>query len=339
VNCFQNSASQDVEGRTGVSLRDVVSGASERLIYGADFSRGSVSVNDGSGNYSSDALAQSAAYAQETWTSAQSEFYAGLRGERDGSLGGEFSPSLGERIALSSALSFKINAATAFRAPDASELYYPNYGNPNLHAERAVVGDATLSDSNLLGGASLGWFDNYTRDLIVTECVQYCDIATDGPTQYPVYAPENVDHARLEGFTFDAQTQPLNGIRATIRATDLYTAQDLDEQTRLPDDAVFTVNLGLQWTGSARSFVDAAGISERAVGARGPVDFSQPLFYQPAAYSNLDAYVRLRVLPTTLLSIRGSNLGNERYAEVAGYPMPGRAIFFELTSASAATSR
>ncbi|MGD0968864.1 MAG: TonB-dependent receptor [Candidatus Aquilonibacter sp.] len=319
ANCYQSTASLDTEVRTGLSLRDVVNGSNERTIYGVDLSRGTVRGDDGDGDVSTNALAQSAGYVQQTWIGARDEFYAGLRGERDGGLGGEFSPSIGARFDLSNALTLRANAATAFRAPNASELYFPFYGNPDLVPERAKVGDLTLSDDRVLGGVALGWFDNYTRELIVA------DPANN-------YLPENVDHAHIEGLTFDARTLPLHGISATLNATDLYLAQDLDTQTRLPNDPVFNLNLGLLYRGGARAWLSEAGISERAVGARGAVDPTQPLFYQPAAYSDLTAYTSFRLAPKLLLTLRGSNLGNERYAELSGYPMPGRTFAVELTA-------
>jgi vitamin B12 transporter len=257
-NCFQLAQSLDTEMRTGLSLRNVVTGANERLIYGVDLSRGVVNVNDGLGDaVSSAALAQTAAYAQETWIGRRSEFYAGIRGERDGSLGGEFSPSIGLRYNLSDALTLKANAATAFRAPNATELYYPGYGSVVqgfglLQPERAKVGDVTLSDDRVLGGVALTWFDNATRDLIVPTCMLYCNPATAPPNTFPVFAPQNVDHAHIAGFTFDAKTLPVYGISATLNATNLYLAQNLDAQTRLPDYPtlsypVFDVNVGLQY--------------------------------------------------------------------------------------------
>jgi len=331
VNCFQLAQSLTTEVRSGISLRDVVNGSDERTIYGIDLSRGIVRTNDGNGDpVASDALAQSAAYVQQNWLTNHDDFYAGLRAERDGALGGELSPSLGWRTDLSGALTLKVNAASAFRAPNASELYYPNYGNPNLHPERAQVGDVTITDARALGGVSLGWFDNYTRDLIVATCVENC---TTNATAFPVYAPENVDHAHIEGLTFEANTLPLQGISATLNATDLYLAQDLDEQARLPDDPVFSVNVGLRYTGLPYAFLGSAGISERVVGQRGAVDLTQPLFFQPGAYSNLTAYATLQIAPRLALTLRGYNLGNERYAEVSDYPMPGRTFALELTTA------
>jgi vitamin B12 transporter len=342
-NCFQPAPSLDTENRLGLSLRNVVTGANERLIYGVDLSRGFVTVNDGFGDPASFAtLVQTAAYAQQTWIGAREEYYAGLRAERDGSLGGEYSPSVGARFNLSSALTLKANAATAFRAPNATELYYPNYGSVVqgfglLQPERAQVGDITLSDDRALGGVALTWFNNYTRDLIVPTCVIYCNPATAPQNAVPVYAPQNVDHAHMAGLTLDAKTVPLQGIVATLGVTNLYVAQNLDAQYRLPDYPtfsypVFNVNVGLQYTAGPRDFLSQLGITERAVGAGGAVDPTQPLFNQPAAYSDLTAYASFRIAPKALLTLRGFNLGNERYAEVSGYPMPGRTFAVELTT-------
>ena len=342
-NCFQPAPSLDTENRLGLSLRNVVTGANSRLIYGVDLSRGFVNVNDGFGDPVTTAiLPQTAAYVQQTWIGTRGEFYAGLRGERDGEFGGEYSPSVGARVNLSDALTLKVNAATAFRAPNATELYYPNYGSivqgfGPLQPERAQVGDVTLSDNRALGGIALTWFDNYTRDLIVPTCMLYCNPATAPPNTFPVFAPQNVDQAHISGFVLDAKTLPMHGIVATLGVTNLYLAQNLDAQYRLPDYPtlsypVFNVNLGLQYTAPPRDVLNQVGITVRAVGAGGTVDPTQPLFYQPAAYSDTTAYASFRIARKALLTLRGYNLGNERYAEVSGYPMPGRTFAVELTT-------
>jgi hypothetical protein len=33
-----------------------------------------------------------------------------------------------------------------------------------------------------------------------------------------------------------------------------------------------------------------------------------------------------------MLTLRGADLGNERYAQIAGYPMPGRSFAIELST-------
>jgi outer membrane cobalamin receptor len=337
-SCFQPSPSLSLESRVGIDVRNAVDAGSQRLVYGIDLSRGTVTTNTGGAfvpvapsatpppPIGSAPLAQTAAYVEDVVDLSRTlRAYAGIRAERDGALGGEVSPSLGFEASLSHAVTLKFNYASAFRAPNASELYYPGYGNPLLHPERAHVGDVTFTDSSMLGGVSLGWFTNRTNDLIVPVLVKAY------PAKYVyIYAPENIDQALMQGLTLDAKTRPYRGISLALNATDLYTALDLSNGSRLPNDAVFVVNLGVQIAAASRGTFGGAGISERLVGNRGPIDPSQPLFFQPAAYANLNAFVDLRIDRRLDLYVRGYNLGDERYADVAGYPLPGRAFALEL---------
>lgn len=326
-NCYLPQTSYNTEGRVDFGIRSSVGGDAQRLVYGADLSRGVVRSDSGgtaSPPTSTNAFAQAALYAQESLqTRGGSRFYAGVRAERDGALGGALSPSFGFLAHLSNEASLKGNLAGAFRAPDASELYFPGYGNPALRPERAQVADLTLVDAHVLGGASLGWFSNRINDLIVPVLVD--------PKNY-VYQPENIDRTLIEGFTFEIATHPLHGITTSLNLTDLYRAQDLTAQTRLPHDPVFSVNLQLGYRAGARSPIESAGIALRSVGPNGFVNPAQPLYDQAAAFTSLSAYVRVRLGAQALLTLRGENLGNERYAELSGYPLPGRAFALELSS-------
>jgi vitamin B12 transporter len=309
LNCFQSVQSLDTESRLGFDARNVVSGGNEQLLYGIDLARGTVR-GDAGGLFSTNSFAQAAAYVQQKFSTRWGRAYVGVRGERDGALGGEFSPSAGFIVHLSGQASLKGNLATAFRAPNASELYFPFFGNPDLKPERAKVADLTLVDSAVLGGVSIGWFGNRTNNLIVTVLID--------PVNF-IFAPENIGHALIEGLTFDAKTQPLHGFTASFNLTDLYRAQDLDTQSRLPDDPVITANLGLDYAGAG--LVEAAGASVHSAGAHGP-----------AAFTRADAYLSLRAAPNVLFTLRAYNLGNERYEAVSGFPMPGRTFAFELST-------
>jgi vitamin B12 transporter len=339
--CFQPSQSLSVESRVSLYVRNAVDAGKQHIVYGGDLSRGTVMVNSGGGPVpeptgvpqppasNTNALAQAAAYVQDNVDFSKSfHGYAGLRGEQDGSLGGAISPSVGVESDLAQGISLKLNYATAFRAPNASELYYPGFGNPNLHPERSQVADATLHFTGSAGNASLGWFTNHSNELIVSTF-----IGCFPPSSFNcVFLPENVDHALIQGFTFDGTSRPHGGISGALNVTDLYTARNLTANTRLPNDPVFTANLGLKFVPARTGIFGGAEIWERVVGQRGTVDYTQPLFFQPAAYSNLTAYVDFRVAPLLDLYLRGYNLGNERYSDAfsGGYPMPGRSFAIEL---------
>lgn len=329
-NCFAPAPSLDTESRLDLSVRNVVSGSNEQLLYGVDLARGSVRSDSGAA-VSANPAAQAAAYVQEKLERGWGSFYYGVRGERDGALGGEFSPSAGVLVRLSSEAALKANVATAFRAPNASELYFPGYGNPSLVPERANVADLSITDSRVLGGATLGWFTNRTSDLIVPVPVKAGSTCVVDQTSF-TYEPCNIDHAFIQGFTLDVRTPRQRGFTTALNVTDLYRAQDLDAQARLPDQPVITANLRLEYTAGESSVLDSWGVWMHVAGARGAVDQTQPLFYQPAAYTTVNAYLRLRAGRETRLNLRGYNLGNERYAAIGGFPMPGRSFLLELSA-------
>jgi vitamin B12 transporter len=318
------------------SLRNVAGDVHSRLVYGVDLMRGVARVDQGTGGGSPlsadnapifDAYAQTAAYVQSQWFGANGQqFYAGLRGERDGGVGGAYSPSLGAILPLSDTLhdtlQLKINAATAFRAPTAEELYYPGFSNPNLQPERTRVADATLVAPALWGGFSFGWFTMQGSNLIVSPP--------------PAYVPENVGHASIAGLTLGAATAPLHGYLATLDVTNLYRAQDLETDSRLPGRGpVFAVSLGLRYVAPADSRFDGFQIVARTQGPQeSPDPYLSPVYavYQPATFTDVDGYIGYRVAPRLVLALRGYNLGNDRYSLYAGYPMPGRSFTIEMRS-------
>ena len=221
-------------------------------------------------------------------TQREEASYAGLRAERDGGLGGVISPSAGFVLRLSNDASLKGNLANAFRAPNAAELYYPGFGNPDLKSERANVADLTIVDAHVLGGASVGWFGNRTNDLIVDEPVTapgpQCDI---DPTNFN-FQPCNIDHALIEGLTLNVRTPQYNGFTTSLNITDLYRAQNLDTRARLSNDPVISANLRLDFASrSVASIVDSLGGIVGLAGAREPLNTTLPLYAQSIAYTNV----------------------------------------------------
>ena len=316
----------DTEGRVEAGLRTVVDTGHGSTIYGIDLSRGVASINDGLGDpIETRPFDQVAAYVQQRWLlHGGNVFYAGLRGETDGSAGGAYSPSIGAIVRVANHIDVRANAATAFRAPSVDELYYPNFSNPNLVSEKTRVDDLTVNDDAILGGAELGFFSTSGNNLIV-------DDAT--------YTPQNIGHASIRGATFTLATKPLDGFTATLGATDLYRAQDLDAVAggdvnagqRIPGRGpVLQANLDIEYAGSGT--LQSAGISDRDQGIRSAIGTASPAFDQAIAYSTVDAFARFRVGSHGLLTLRCYNLGDARYAIVTGYPMPGRSFALELST-------
>jgi vitamin B12 transporter len=259
------------------------------------------------------------------------ELYAGLRGENDfthdsNASGGALSPSLGAILKLAPSLALKLNAATAFRAPDAEDLFYPYYSNPDLKPERTRVGDATFTDTTRLGDVSFGWFTTSGTNLI-----GFNDVT---------FVPENIGRASIQGFTLTGTTRAYRGTVATLSITNLYRAQDLDSNLavdpysggRIPGRGpTFATTLGVQYTAPAWSRFDGYGVKLTSWGQQSP-DPALPYYAQSAAFTTTNAYVGYRIAPKAILTLRGYNLLGARYAYYNGYPMPGPSYALEVRS-------
>ena len=323
---------------TSLDLRNIVHAANADLLYGIDLSRGTSLIDNSPSGVAAPSVSQSALYVQEHWFSGKSNsYYVGLRGERDGSAGNSLSPSIGGRFALGGDTVLRANFATAFRAPTIFELYFPcpaayPCSNPNLQPERARVADLTLSNERILGGSALTFFDTRASNLIV-----YAP---------PLFIPENVDQASLQGFTFTATTRRLHGIGVNASITDLYRAQDLTTNARIYGRGpVLSSRLTLDYLSAnpSRTGFRSWGITASTAGLRNdPADEvyydingnpqPNPPFAQAVGYTNLSAFVRWNLARHTTITLRGDNLGNERYALVSGYPMPGRNFSVEIST-------
>lgn len=312
----QNGGESDTyDSRDQVSLRDVVGAAGSSLVAGIDLARETALLNLGATSVpptATAALSQSAAYAQyRGMLSNVAVITAGVRGEHDAPQGSVLEPSFGTLFTFGSAR-LSANYAGTFRVPTIDELYFPGFANPLLVPERSKNIDTTLSLP--FGGAavSVSWFDRQAVNLIALN---------------QNFIPENIAQASLGGFTFSGHTAPMHGIVATLAVTDLYRALNLtpgQPAERLDFEPVMTTVLGLErgFAGNAVAF----GIDAQV---RDPHNEGGTL---RDGETTVDAYVRGSVARNAIASVRVYNLGNERYAPILGYPAPGRAVEFELST-------
>jgi len=318
-NLFGGTTQVEREGRVQASLRDVVESAGSTLVAGIDLARGVGRVDDGLTPVSLP-FAQTAVYVQETLVAPSGiRTELGVRGERDGAYGGIVAPSLGVRVPLGAALDLRANAATGFRAPDVTELAYPVYSNPNLRPERSKSTDVALDAPRFLGGASLRWFTENGNDLIAINPAYDYAAPTSAANPYLI----NVARYAIAGFVGSVRTRSYHGLTSSVALTDTYRALDLTSvAARLARRPVLAADLTLEY-GAPRGLLDAAGFLAHAVGPHDTPD---------TEFTRVDAYVRLRAAPGALVSLRVFNLGNERYADVSGFPMPGRTFALELST-------
>ena len=311
------------------SLRDVVSGENNRVVYGVDLLRGTARVDEGTGGGSPsaadnapvfDAYAQTAAYVQSQWFARSgNQVYAGLRAERDGGIGGAYSPSLGGILHLQGGLELRLNAATAFRAD----------GRRTLLSE--LLESESRAGANARRRRDAGRAESLGRrepDLVHDQRIELHRLASallrTGKRREGVHCGADVLGA-------DAGSARL--LRRARRDEPLPRA-DLETQTRLPGRGpVFATTLALRYLAPAAERFDGFVISAHTQGAQeAPDPYLSPAYaaYQPASFTDVDGYAGYRLTPHLLVALRGYNLGNDRYAIFAGFPMPGRSFALEL---------
>ena len=309
--------SDTYDGRGQLSLRDVVTSTRDTVVAGMDVSRESALLSLGPSGPPPNltaSLAQSAAYGQLThafgtrWTVT-----GGLRGENDAPFGSILAPSLGTSVRVGD-VKLAGNVGEAFRVPTIVDLYYPGFSNPNLQPEKSLDTDLTVATDHLLGGASLGWFSRAANDLIVLDSN---------------FVPQNRQHAHIDGLMATIRTKPMHGVVTSLSITDLYRAQDTSagaDNARLPFSPTLQSILTLERPIGASPW--GFGIDARIIGPH--VESATPA--ATGGYTAVDAFVRVRAARTGVVSLRVNDLGDERYAPIVGYPVPGRTFTLEYAT-------
>jgi len=320
-------------GRSQVSLKDAVSVGHEDLVAGIDLARESgvftLPSSFTPASASSPAVtippsatgqseSQSAAYLQlGTAPFAGARVTAGLRGENDAPHGTVLAPSLGGVI-HAGAVRFSGNLGESFRVPTIQDLYYPGYANPSLQPEKAATADATVAYEARRGTLSVGWFARGGSNFIVGD-----------PLTFIAY---NARRAQTAGIAVTAESKPFAGVVADLSFTNLYRALNLSTGARLPQNPVAQAIVGLMRPFGRDRY--SYGLRWKIVGSDGSdAEYvSPPLSGTYDAYDSLDAFVRYKVAPQAILTLRGFNLGDEHAVPVFGYPLPGRRLFVELST-------
>jgi iron complex outermembrane receptor protein len=223
---------------------------------------------------------------------------------------------------VASGLALRANAASAGRPPDFVELFGNQgsvIGNPALRPERTRNADLGLSwthafDRGLALAFDAAHFESRGEDLVVY--IHY--------SQSSVRA-ENISRARIRGEELSLRMTAPRGMGVTGGFTHLDTRDEGPVPywygNELPLRPEFQAFARADWTlGSFRAVLDLEYIGpnylDRAnlqpVGERLP--FGASLSFAPG-------FAGMR------WTLEGKNLGNDRIADVAAFPLPGRSLF------------
>lgn len=325
---FSNGESDVYTGRVQASLRDTYAGSHADAVAGVDLSResGRFEFPTAPGASASAppvaafgigaSRATVAAYVQGGYTPvAGTRITAGLRDEHYATYGSVLAPSLGGTI-RSGAVRLAGNIGESFRVPTLNDQYYPGFSNPNIQPEKTSNADATLALDTKTATYSAGYFGRSGSNFIILDSN---------------FKPINASRAQTTGLAFTATSRAIAGLVAQASYTDLFRAVDITTGTRLRRSPAGLASLSLDRPFGANRY--AFGVRWGIVGSDGDDASNVPhLTGTYDAYDSLDANVRYRVANDTVLTVRGFNLGDTRYAPIFGYPAAGRRLYVELST-------
>jgi len=206
------------------------------------------------------------------------------------------------------------SAGTGFRAPTFNDLFFPDFGNPNLQPEKSLSYDFGADQKLWSNRIRLGltYFHNDFTNLI-TCCVSIPSAPFGGPV--------NVGSARSAGIEFTSEVDVLPNLVASLNYT--YTdSENLATGRPLPREPRHRWNIGLTWEPipTLSLFTQVHVVTEQ-------FETFGEVFN--SGYTRVDLggtwriLERLGWLRKLELTARINNLLNEGYAEVRGFPALG----------------
>ncbi len=238
-----------------------------------------------------------------------------LRFDRVGDGIGVWSPQAGVSWNLARGLKLRGSFSRSFRAPSLPERLNPLWGNPDLRTERGLsfeLGADAFSRSWLFGAC---WFSSRYEDLIG-------------------YSPltwrfANINQARISGLEVNGRLTPAKWLLVLGSYTYLHTVDmQYDRSLLRRPKHQFSAAVQLRHRGCSLS-ADMVYVGKR-------LDYDEILWSvgEIRSFNVFNVAGRIPLPGRLALLGRLSNVADRRYAEVLGYPAPGRrlSVGIEYTS-------
>jgi vitamin B12 transporter len=273
------------------------------LIAGAEYLRQAISSDV---QYTNTSRTIGSGFAGYTGDFGPHGVQAMIRYDDNSQFGGHTTGSIGYGYRVNDAWRLRATAGTAFHAPTFNDLYYPDFGNPDLEAESSKSFDVGADWHAGTQAFSATYFQNRISDLIVF------DLAT--------FLPENLATARIRGGEFRYQGTLLDTeIRAKLTVQD---PVNLQTGALLPRRAKSFGSID-----AARAF-DAwrLGVELVASGARFDSIDEDPST-RMGGYALVNLYASYRFAPGWTAELRWDNVGDKNYELAKHYNTPGSNVF------------
>lgn len=236
---------------------------------------------------------------------------ASIRFDNNQSFGNYVTGSVGWRYNWDYGISLLANFGNAFKAPTLNDLYYPNYGNPNLKPEESKSYEAGIAGNHDWGQWEVRAYHTNIDNLIT-------------PTMDPVtfmFSPENIGKAQIDGIETEISSQ-LMGWNGKL-TLNLLNPKNVETHLRLPRRASEMLAFDL-----SRTF--------------GSVDLGANILAQGNRFDNTDNSIRVAGYVTVdlrsayhfnknwMLNAKLNNLLDKNYQTVNTYNMAGRNFFVSV---------
>ncbi|HDZ45632.1 hypothetical protein LCGC14_0097470 [marine sediment metagenome] len=225
IDNFGNSVI-DTRTQTARWQNNVQFGAHE-LIAGAEISEDRVSSTN---DFDATRRDNKAVFTQGLLDFAPFAIQASLRYDDNEAYGDEVTGSVGLGYQVDNVHTLRASLGTAFKAPSFNDLYWPNSGNPDLNPESSETVEVGVR----------GQYNQWFWDLAAFQN-DYDDLIAWAPTPSGLFAPQNVNNARIRGAEFSSGVE-LNDW--TLQAAFTYLdPEDRDTGNRLARRASQSVRL------------------------------------------------------------------------------------------------
>ena len=219
---------------------------------------------------------------------------------------------------------FRASYATGFRAPDINELFFPDFGNPNLQREKSQSLDAGVDQALFQDRLkiSVGYFWNRYRQLITAV---FDPVGCAGFTTFG-FCAQNIGSAKSQGWESSLKWIIIRDVpwfkQLDLQGQYTYTlTRDLGTGARLPRWPVHQASASLTYQPIEPLVVT---VLLRYVGSR----FSTTGNQQPLPdFHVLNVAVSYQITSSIQGYVRADNILNRRYEEVLFFGTPVRSVF------------
>ncbi|MEJ2610612.1 MAG: TonB-dependent vitamin B12 receptor [Candidatus Thiodiazotropha sp.] len=238
------------------------------------------------------------------------DYELSLRNDEHTTFGTHTTGGVAWGVSINSELRLWASYATAFKAPTFNELYYPNFGNPELQPE-----ESSSYEIGLQGNA--GW-GNWRLSVYQTEVDEL--IGFDASN-----SPVNINEALIRGFETEINASfGLWHTSTTLTLLDPENSSDeINDGKQLPrrpkqsirfdlDREMGAYNFGLSLLAESKRYDDLANTQELR------------------SFGTLDLRASYQINPAWKLQGRFENIFDKSYETAGSYNQPGRGFYLTL---------